>query len=54
MEKNYYKNANEKLMFMENTEDSKQRHECDVLMFNRDILYGNTKSSIEGIRKGLH
>lgn len=48
MKPNYIKDTiNDYLLFMENIEEKEKRHECDSLVFNKDITNLNTKLVID-------
>lgn len=50
MDLNYNKNLSLDMLFMKNHEDNEKRHQCDILMINKDITNADIKTSLEDIK----
>lgn len=50
MDLNYSKNLSLDMLFTKNHEDSEKRHQCDILMINKDVTNSDIKTSLEDIK----
>ncbi len=50
MHKEYFKSIDKNILYLEEKEEDKKRHEYESLMFNRDITSSTIKNGLDTIK----